>query len=342
MTYSEYDIRARGSVHRRGRGLPTAAVLLALGALIGCAGHVHEQALTNSGALSVPQTMAAQPESLATQSEPREAGEVAAARAYLDEARLLLEEGEQAQLRGEYTTTEYYLKEAQQVLLEVDVLLPTRTRLESERPATEDLAVMHEATLSLRLEFERLWTRSNALYDQLLPDLDLLDSASGLFQGEETMDLEAMNAALETMVDPAPGSWQDIRDLLLKMEADGEIGLDMEFEGYPESAWKQVYWSVQYYTGRGRRNFSVWLERSGRYRGLVERILEEESLPRDMVFLCMIESGFSPRAYSRVAATGPWQFMYYTAPKFGLKTYRSDTYIDERRDYEKSTRAATA
>jgi len=56
----------------------------------------------------------------------------------------------------------------------------------------------------------------------------------------------------------------------------------------------------------------------------------------------MIESGFSPRAYSRVAATGPWQFMYYTAQKYGLKTYRNHSVLDERRDFEKSTRAAAA
>ena len=51
----------------------------------------------------------------------------------------------------------------------------------------------------------------------------------------------------------------------------------------------------------------------------------------------MIESGFNNRAYSRAKATGAWQFMKGTA-----KTMASGSYwVDERRNLEKATRAAS-
>src|SRR5439155_25950498 len=52
-----------------------------------------------------------------------------------------------------------------------------------------------------------------------------------------------------------------------------------------------------------------------------------------------IESGFNPRAVSRVGAKGLWQFMASTARRYGL---RVDRWVDERLDPEKSTVAAAA
>ena len=263
------------------------------------------------------------------------------ARAFLDEALDLIEAAENSFVQADYQETEYLVKQALQVLQDADLLLPTRTRLEQEQPREEVEVIRHEALRSLRMEFERLWIRTNARYDKLIPQLDLTLDPVESYEGDEIVDLEAMNAALDEAIVPAPRSWMEIRDLLLGMQRDGLIDINMELESYPDSAWRTTYQSVRYYTGRGRKNFTIWLERSGRYRPMVEQFLEEEGMPRDLVFLCMIESGFSARAYSRAAATGPWQFMYYTAHKFGLKTYRSDTFLDERRDYEKSTRAAS-
>jgi membrane-bound lytic murein transglycosylase D len=53
----------------------------------------------------------------------------------------------------------------------------------------------------------------------------------------------------------------------------------------------------------------------------------------------MIESGFNPRAVSRVGAKGLWQFMAPTARSYGL---RVDKWVDERLDPVKSTHAAAA
>lgn len=83
--------------------------------------------------------------------------------------------------------------------------------------------------------------------------------------------------------------------------------------------------------------FSQWLERSGRYRELIESILRMNGLPQDLVFLPLIESGYNPLAYSRARAVGPWQFIRGTAVKYGLKV---NFWVDERRDPVKSTHAA--
>ena len=94
---------------------------------------------------------------------------------------------------------------------------------------------------------------------------------------------------------------------------------------------------LDYFTGRGRTTFTLWLQRKQEVGGFLESILEDEGLPRQLVYLAMIESGFSPHAKSVVSAVGPWQFMAPTARAQGL---RINWWVDERRDYELSTRAA--
>ncbi len=95
--------------------------------------------------------------------------------------------------------------------------------------------------------------------------------------------------------------------------------------------------NVRYFQGRGRDKFELWLARSGKYSQMMRGILEKYDLPGDLIYLALIESGFSPKAYSRARAAGPWQFIRGTARRYGLKV---DWWVDERRDYEKSTHAA--
>jgi membrane-bound lytic murein transglycosylase D len=100
---------------------------------------------------------------------------------------------------------------------------------------------------------------------------------------------------------------------------------------------EKVRYFIDYYSGRGHGTFTRWLERSGRYLPLMRQIFTEEGLPLDLTYLAMIESGFNNRAYSWAHAVGPWQFIESTGRMMGLK---SDWWYDERRDFEKSTRAA--
>ncbi len=99
----------------------------------------------------------------------------------------------------------------------------------------------------------------------------------------------------------------------------------------------KVRYFVDYYTGRGKKTFTRWLERSGRYLPLMRQIFAEEGLPQDLAYLAMVESGFNDRAYSWAHAVGPWQFIESTGRGYGLQ---GDWWRDERRDFEKATRAA--
>jgi soluble lytic murein transglycosylase-like protein len=81
----------------------------------------------------------------------------------------------------------------------------------------------------------------------------------------------------------------------------------------------------------------VALERLGRYERLVYHALSERGLPTDLIYLALIESGYSPTATSRAGAVGIWQFMPETARRQGLEV---SEYVDERRDPIRSTFAA--
>ncbi|MGO9829463.1 MAG: LysM peptidoglycan-binding domain-containing protein [Myxococcaceae bacterium] len=95
---------------------------------------------------------------------------------------------------------------------------------------------------------------------------------------------------------------------------------------------------IRFFQGPGRKWFRVWMSRSSRYIPMMAPVLEASGMPRDTVYLAMIESGFSPEAYSWARAAGPWQFISATARRFGL---RQDFWVDERRDPLKATRAAS-
>jgi len=70
---------------------------------------------------------------------------------------------------------------------------------------------------------------------------------------------------------------------------------------------------------------------------MIKGVFEEYGLPEDLAFLAMIESGFNNKATSPAAACGMWQFIKGTGLRYGLTI---DSYVDERRDPEKATRAA--
>jgi membrane-bound lytic murein transglycosylase D len=98
-----------------------------------------------------------------------------------------------------------------------------------------------------------------------------------------------------------------------------------------------VYKSLNFWLSKGRRIFVDGLARSGRYQDMIERIFQEENVPRDLMYLAQVESLFKTNAVSRALAFGIWQFARGTALRYGLKVNR---YVDERADPEKSTRAA--
>ena len=88
-------------------------------------------------------------------------------------------------------------------------------------------------------------------------------------------------------------------------------------------------------TTKGHNTLLHAFQRAGRYRSMIERIMSEEGVPHDLIYLAVAESGFQPRAVNaRSRAGGMWQFMPHG--NYGLER---NTYVDERFDPEKSTRA---
>ena len=100
---------------------------------------------------------------------------------------------------------------------------------------------------------------------------------------------------------------------------------------------KQVRAYLVYFSTERKEVIKNYLARSTRYLPMIKEVFEENGLPEDLAYLAMIESGFNCKAYSPAAASGMWQFVKGTGIRYGLTV---DSYVDKRRDPEKSTRAA--
>ena len=90
-------------------------------------------------------------------------------------------------------------------------------------------------------------------------------------------------------------------------------------------------------TPRGKAIVETGLRRSGRYQEMISRVLREEGIPQDLIYLAQAESAFQPLALSRAGARGIWQFVPWRGNEYGL---RHTWWVDERQDPEKATRAA--
>ncbi|HWR51859.1 MAG TPA: transglycosylase SLT domain-containing protein [Bryobacteraceae bacterium] len=95
---------------------------------------------------------------------------------------------------------------------------------------------------------------------------------------------------------------------------------------------------IKYFSSeRGRKSLLFGLRRAGRYKSLIHRILDEEGVPQELIYLAQAESAFLPRAVSRKQAAGMWQFVAARGRQYGLM---QTPLTDERLDFEKATRAA--
>lgn len=90
-------------------------------------------------------------------------------------------------------------------------------------------------------------------------------------------------------------------------------------------------------TPRGRAIVETGLRRAGRYRPMIEKVLREEGLPQDLIYMAQAESAFQPVAISNKRCVGLWQFAASRGKEYGLQR---TWWVDERQDPEKATRAA--
>jgi membrane-bound lytic murein transglycosylase D len=90
-------------------------------------------------------------------------------------------------------------------------------------------------------------------------------------------------------------------------------------------------------TPKGRATAAHGIDRSGRYSAMIRRVMKEEGVPQDLIYLAQAESAFQPVAISNKGARGIWQFMPYRGAEYDLDR---NYFVDERSDPEKATRAA--
>jgi membrane-bound lytic murein transglycosylase D len=124
--------------------------------------------------------------------------------------------------------------------------------------------------------------------------------------------------------------------------ADGAANNDLsdsgaDLLGIPLEINRSVLKWIDYFQGQGRPHMERYLSRSTRYAPIMKEILRKEGLPEDLIYIALIESGFSSTAHSSASAVGYWQFIRGTGKQYRL---RIDSFVDERRDFERSTVAA--
>ena len=178
----------------------------------------------------------------------------------------------------------------------------------------EQLPLLDELQM---LEFNRFLSAAIAFYE---------NDSQTLEKVETSLTVSALRDELSRYTRLLPTDLGDITPV----DYDGEGHLPIVYND-------QVGRIIQFFRTQGRRSMQTWLNRVPRYLKIMGPILEEEGVPRELVFHAVVESGLNPRAYSWRHAVGPWQFISSTARLYGL---RQDWWVDERRDFEKATRAA--
>lgn len=169
----------------------------------------------------------------------------------------------------------------------------------------------------LRDEFDRIVDAVNTL------ELDALKQGTGLAAPAEPTPVDVANDATFT-VDPA-------------IRAEAEASLKTTQSDLPLIINDYVASYINFFlkSRTGHATIVASLDRAGRYKDMIERILKEEGVPQDLIYQAVAESGFRPQAINpKSGAGGMWQFMPY-----GVYGLERNGWYDERFDPEKATRA---
>lgn len=169
----------------------------------------------------------------------------------------------------------------------------------------------------LSAEFDRILDAVNTL------EMDALRQGPGLTAPAESAPADVANE-VTFPVDPA-----------IKAEATAQVKTTQSDLPLVMNDAVASYISFFSNTKAGRATITASLTRAGRYKDLIQRVLKEEGVPQDLIYLAIVESGFRPQAVNpHSGAGGMWQFMPY-----GVYGLAKTGWYDERFDPEKSTRA---
>jgi membrane-bound lytic murein transglycosylase D len=218
--------------------------------------------------------------------------------------RLLIQQVEDAYAHGEAEYRKGRLREAKQEFdRAVDLML--------------QCGIDIKGNAELQDEFDRIVDQVNAL------EMEALKKGNGFVPKEEETPSEVADD-VTFVVDP---------NLVAKARA--ELATTNSDLPLVINDYVATYINFFANTQKGHNTLLHSFERAGRYKAMIQRVMAEEGVPQDLIYLAVAESGFQPRAVNRRSrAGGMWQFM--PRPYYGLVR---NAYVDERFDPEKSTRA---
>jgi membrane-bound lytic murein transglycosylase D len=153
-------------------------------------------------------------------------------------------------------------------------------------------------------------------YEKYITEISSLDPNASVFVLRKRLSIE---------VDQADSLMVNV-----PIVAPPKTQVELTYNEYVERA-------LNFFMGRGRPHMERWLYLAGKYMPMMKRIFNEEGTPEELVYVSMPESGLRCDARSYARAVGLWQFMSGTGKLYGL---RANFWYDERRDFEKATRAA--
>ena len=223
------------------------------------------------------------------------------------------------------TDAEFIIKKADDRFVEGKKALeagkPDDARREFDK-AIETLLAAPE-TLSDRARVEK---RLEELIETIYR-YDADQSASGEESDKVVYDKSPMEAILEMTFPVDPSMRSKVKEMIQSTASQ-----------LPLQQHDSVVGAVNFFSSeRGKKILASGLRRQAKYKPMIDKILTEEGLPLELIFLAQQESSFLPRAMSNKLCVGMWQFSKYTGAEYGLTQTPA---TDDRMDPEKATRAA--
>ncbi|MDO6800980.1 LysM peptidoglycan-binding domain-containing protein [Wenyingzhuangia sp. 1_MG-2023] len=209
-----------------------------------------------------------------------------------------------------FATTVLFAQKSKDTIQDVDVKKTILTEMESNIDLSDTKDSIDDAALA---KIDSIWMENlykSSLIDSVFSRLQPIDEVENEWSFSSDLSTDTLKYRLERLNEKTPF----------------HIEYNIELERIIKS----------YLKYRGRYYPEV-MARADYYFPFFEEQLANLEIPLEIKYLAIVESALKPKAKSRVGATGLWQFMYQTGKMFGLKV---SSYVDERQDPVKSTKAA--
>ena len=216
--------------------------------------------------------------------------------------------GLQAMDNNEWAVSKHYLEESLRLLV-TEKYDSTKSKL----TRSEDSIYKMQMPVRIVLALEEVYPN--------------LSEAGGDSTSQDSLTIDGVDAYDENTADSA--SMRVIENFLDTVDA-GRFSLPIRFN-------ERVMQEIYYMTTSARGFITRSLSRKTAYDSLIYTKLAQKRMPRDLIYLALVESGFNVKAYSRAKAAGMWQFIPETGIRYGLEV---DFWVDMRRNPEMATEAA--